>query len=176
MAMSAYLISKAALVTGFSDLAVTVTAVRAFAIARAALRYAERYVSHLVTFRILTRLRVWFYTAVEPLAPARLQDYRSGDVLARIVADIETLDQFYVRVVVPPLAAALVIALSFAHPRRVRRCGLVWCSLALPAVDRASSCRWSTRRLSQGPAAQLHRRRARACMPRWRTRSRALPI
>ena len=65
MAMSAYLISKAALVTGFFDLAVVVTAVRAFAITRAALRYVERYITHLATFRILTRLRVWLYTAVE---------------------------------------------------------------------------------------------------------------
>src|SRR6516164_1765029 len=78
MAMSAYLISKAALVTAFVDIAVVVTAVRAFAISRAALRYAERYVSHRVTFQILTRLRVWFYTAIEPLAPARLQPYHSG--------------------------------------------------------------------------------------------------
>ena len=66
-----------------------------------------------MTFRILTRLRVWFYTAVEPLAPARLQGYHSGDLLTRIVSDIETLDQFYVRVVIPPLAAALVTGLSF---------------------------------------------------------------
>ena len=63
MAMSAYLISKAALVTGFFDLAVAVTAVRALAIARAALRYVERYITHLATFRILTRLRVWYYSS-----------------------------------------------------------------------------------------------------------------
>lgn len=114
MAMSAYLISKAALSAGFSDLAVAVTAVRAFAIARAALRYAERYITHLATFRILARLRVWFYTAIEPLAPARLQMYHSGDVLTRIGADIETLENFYIRVVVPPLAAVLVVALACA--------------------------------------------------------------
>ncbi|MCA9948857.1 MAG: thiol reductant ABC exporter subunit CydC [Anaerolineales bacterium] len=113
MAMSAYLISKAALVTGFADLAVAVTFVRGFAIARAALRYAERYFTHRMTFRVLTRLRVWFYTAVEPLAPARLQGYHSGDLLTRIVTDIETLDQFYVRVIVPPVAAALITGLSF---------------------------------------------------------------
>lgn len=112
MAMSAYLISQAALVTSFADLAVLVAAVRAFAIARAALRYAERYVTHLATFRILTRLRVWFYAAIEPRAPARLQQYHSGDLFTRIGADIETLEQFYVRVIVPPLAAALVTALA----------------------------------------------------------------
>ena len=59
-----------------------------------------------------TRLRVWFYSGIEPLAPARLIDHRSGDLLTRIVADVETLENFYIRVVVPPLAAALVTALA----------------------------------------------------------------
>ncbi len=112
MAVSAYLISKAALVTDTADLNVIITGVRFFAISRAALRYAERYVTHLATFRILTRLRVWFYRAVEPLAPARLMQYRSGDLLTRIVADIETLENFYLRVVIPPLAAVLVTVLA----------------------------------------------------------------
>jgi ATP-binding cassette subfamily C protein CydC len=120
MAMSAYLISKAALVTEFADLAIAVTFVRGFAIARAVLRYTERYVTHLMTFRILTRLRVWFYTAVEPLAPARLQGYHSGDLLTRIVGDIETLDQFYVRVVIPPLYFHHLHFYQQVHVRRPR--------------------------------------------------------
>jgi ATP-binding cassette subfamily C protein CydC len=78
------------------------------------LRYVERYLTHLTTFRILTRLRVWFYSALEPLAPARLQQERSGDLLMRVVADIETLEHFYVRVVTPPIVAALVTALACA--------------------------------------------------------------
>jgi ATP-binding cassette subfamily C protein CydC len=108
MAMSAYLISKAALTSEQADLALAITGVRFFALARAAFRYAERFISHTATFRILTHLRTWFYTAVEPLAPARLQQFRGGDLLARIMADIETLENFYIRVLVPPLAAALV--------------------------------------------------------------------
>jgi len=108
MAVSAYLISKAAVVTEVVELSLLVTWVRVFAISRATLRYAERVVTHTATFRILTRLRVWFFTGIEPLAPAGLQGYRSGDLLARIGSDIETLETFYVRVVVPPLAAALV--------------------------------------------------------------------
>ena len=112
MAMSAYLISKAAVVTDVSELAIAITSVRLFAILRAVFRYLERYFSHTATFRILTRLRVWFYSAIEPLAPARLMRYRSGDLLARSVADIETLENFYIRVVVPPLAAAGVVILA----------------------------------------------------------------
>lgn len=112
MAMSAYLISKSAITHNLGDLSMAITWVRTFAIARAGLRYAERYISHRTTFRILTHLRVWFYQSIEPLAPARLQQYRSGDLLTRIISDIETLENFYVRVVVPPLAAALVTAFA----------------------------------------------------------------
>jgi ATP-binding cassette subfamily C protein CydC len=114
MAMSAYLISKAALVQDITEIALAITAVRVFAIARAAFRYLERYFTHTATFRILTHLRVWFYASIEPLAPARLMRYRSGDLLARIMADIDTLENFYVRVVVPPIAAGLVAALACA--------------------------------------------------------------
>jgi thiol reductant ABC exporter CydC subunit len=112
LAVSAYLISKAALSTTVVDLALLITGVRFFAISRAALRYAERYINHKATFRILTRLRVWFYRAVEPLAPAGLEAHHSGDLLARIAADIETLENFYLRVLIPPLAAALVTAVA----------------------------------------------------------------
>ena len=112
MAMSAYLISKAALVTDVSELSLAIVSVRMFAILRAVLRYLERYFSHTATFRILAHLRVWFYSAIEPLAPARLLSYRSGDLLTRSVADIETLENFYIRVVVPPIAAACVVVLA----------------------------------------------------------------
>jgi ATP-binding cassette subfamily C protein CydC len=114
MAMSAYLISRAAVVSSVADLSLAIAAVRLFALMRAALRYVERYLTHQTTFRILARLRAWFYAALEPLAPARLQWRRSGDLLTRIVADIETLENFYVRVVTPPIVAALVTALACA--------------------------------------------------------------
>ena len=114
MAMSAYLISKSAIVTDVADIALIVTFVRVFAIARAVFRYLERYFTHTATFRILTHLRVWFFASIEPLAPARLMQYRSGDLLARIVGDIGTLENFYVRVVVPPVAAAMVTLVACA--------------------------------------------------------------
>ena len=52
-------------------------------------------------------MRVWFYKKLEPLAPARLMNYRAGDLLARIIGDVETLENFYVRVVAPSLVALL---------------------------------------------------------------------
>jgi ATP-binding cassette, subfamily C, bacterial CydC len=108
MAVSAYLISKAAIVTNVAEVALAITAVRVLAISRAVFRYLERYGTHRATLRILAGLRTWFYAAIEPLAPARLSAYHSGDLLARIVADIDTLEDLYVRVLVPPVVAVLV--------------------------------------------------------------------
>jgi ATP-binding cassette subfamily C protein CydC len=112
MAMSAYLISRAAQVTSIADLSVTIALVQLFAISRAALRYLERYLTHTATFRILARLRSWLYASLEPLAPARLMQNRSGDVLTRLMADTDTLEHFYARTVVPPIVAALVTGLA----------------------------------------------------------------
>ncbi len=111
LAASAWIISMAALRPSIAAIQVAIVGVRFFGIARAVFRYLERLLSHSVTFRLLARLRVWFYAALEPLAPARLQAYRSGDLLSRIVADVETLEDFYVRVLAPPLVAASVTAL-----------------------------------------------------------------
>ena len=110
MSTSAYLISAAALHPPLGTLQLAIVGVRFFGIARGVFRYAERLTSHNVTFRLLARLRIWFYRALEPLAPARLMEYRSGDLLGRIVSDVETLENFFVRVVSPPLVAALIAA------------------------------------------------------------------
>ncbi len=105
---SAYLIARAALHPSIAVLEVAIVGVRFFGISRALLRYLERLVTHAVNFRVLAQLRVWFYQTLEPLAPARLQDYRSGDLLSRAIADIDTLENFYVRVVAPPVVALVV--------------------------------------------------------------------
>ena len=83
--------------------------VRLFAFTRTLSRYAERIVIHDATFRMLATLRLWFYRKIEPLAPARLMQYRSTDILNRIVNDIETLDNLYVRVFSPSVIALLTI-------------------------------------------------------------------
>ena len=114
---SSWLISTAALHPSVADLGVSVVGVRFFGIARGLFRYSERLVSHNVTFRLLARLRVWFYERLEPLAPARLMEYKSGDLLARVIGDVETLENFYVRVISPSLTAVfvgLIVAIFFA--------------------------------------------------------------
>ncbi|HEX7567973.1 MAG TPA: thiol reductant ABC exporter subunit CydC [Anaerolineaceae bacterium] len=105
---SAYLIGRAALHPSIAELEVAIVGVRFFGIGRGVFRYLERLVSHSVNFRLLGSLRVWFYQKLEPLAPARLQDIHSGDLLSRSVADIETLQDFYLRAVAPPVTALVV--------------------------------------------------------------------
>lgn len=86
-------------------------AIRALAIIRTVGRYLERLATHEATFRLLSELRTWFYTHLEPLAPARLQTHRAGDLLSRIRADIDSLDNFYLRVLAPTVTAVICIAL-----------------------------------------------------------------
>ena len=88
--------------------------VRMFAIGRTLARYAERIVSHDATFRILQSLRSWFYIHLEPLAPSRLMMFRSGDLLNRIVADIDALDNLYLRVLSPSTVALVTSMLVVA--------------------------------------------------------------
>ena len=116
LTLSAYLISEAALHPSYDALLFAIIGVRLFGIVRGVWRYLERVVSHNESFRLLTRLRVWFYQALEPLAPARLlmrthvrsREYTSGDLLSRLVSDIETLQEFHVRVIAPPIGAAII--------------------------------------------------------------------
>lgn len=108
MATSAYLISAAALMPSIAELQVAIVGVRFFGIARGVFRYLERLSSHETTFRLLEGLRTWFYVRLERLAPAGLERERSGDILNRIVADIQNLENFYLRVLAPPLVAIVI--------------------------------------------------------------------
>ena len=107
---SAYLISRAQTVTNVAELALAITAVRVLAIVRSVSRYLERIVIHAGTFRVLADLRASFFAAIEPLAPAGLRSARGGDLLARITADVGTLEEAFAGVAVPPIAAAGAVA------------------------------------------------------------------
>lgn len=105
---SGYLISKAALAPPIYTLMVIVATVKLFGIISAVSRYGERYYSHRGTFTMLSNLRVSFYERLEPLAPRIFGQFRSGDLLARIVGDVETLQNFFLRVFYPPVVLLLV--------------------------------------------------------------------
>lgn len=84
--------------------------VRGAAIIRTAGRYFERLVSHDATFRVLEHLRVFTFSRLLPLSPAGLARFRQGDLLNRVVADVDTLDHLYLRVISPLVGALVAIA------------------------------------------------------------------
>lgn len=102
-------------------------AIRGLAVLRTFARYLERLVSHDATLRLLSVLRVWFYKQLAPLAPARLQDFRDGDVLARLRADIDSLDNFYLRILTPAIAGLISAIIILA--------GLYWFSPTVALID-----------------------------------------
>lgn len=83
--------------------------VRGLAIGRTATRYFERVVSHDATFRVLTRLRVFCFSRLIPLSPGGLARFRRTELLNRLVADVDTLDHIYLRLISPLLSALVVI-------------------------------------------------------------------
>ena len=112
MATAGYLISRAAEQPPVLSLMVAIVAVRFFGLGRPIIRYLARLTSHDVALRILGRVRVRFYRRTEPLAPAQLDGYRKGDLLSRMVADVDGLQNLYLRGLGPPLVALLAGAVS----------------------------------------------------------------
>jgi len=82
---------------------------RGFGVGRIALRYGERLFTHDVTFRALASLRVWFFRHLAAGAAAGLGFRRTGDLLTRLVSDIETLDNLYLRIAIPVAGAFLCL-------------------------------------------------------------------
>ncbi|MFD1386556.1 thiol reductant ABC exporter subunit CydC [Oceanobacillus oncorhynchi subsp. oncorhynchi] len=107
-AASGYLISQAAFAPPIYTLMILVASVKLLGITSAVSRYGERYFSHRGTFTILKNIRLKVYDQIEPLASRLLQKYRSGDILARIVGDVESLQHFFLRVFYPPVVLAAV--------------------------------------------------------------------
>jgi thiol reductant ABC exporter CydC subunit len=142
MATSGYLISRAAEQPPILSLMVAVAAVQAFGIGRPIARYLERLASHDVALRALSGLRKRFYERIEPLAPAELDAYRKGDLLARMVGDVDAMQNLYIRGLLPPLAALLAGAVAVgAAAAFVPAAGLVLAGgllvggLAVPALS-----------------------------------------
>ena len=114
LTVSAWLLASAALQPGLTYLSLAIVGVRFFGVSRAVCRYFERYTSHRMAFQGLYGLRVWFYAHLEPLAPAILKRFGSGDMLGRIMGDIEVLQFFYLRTLIPP-AAAITLTIFVAY-------------------------------------------------------------
>ncbi len=108
---AAWLISKAAQHPNEATLAVAIVAVQFFGLSRGFLRYEERLVGHDAAFRLLADLRVRVYQRLEKVAPSGLPSFRRGDLLARVVQDVDSLQDLVLRVL-PPFGIALVVGVS----------------------------------------------------------------
>ena len=141
MATAGYLISRAAEQPPILALTTAIVAVRFFGLARPIARYLERLASHDLALRSLARIRRQFYERIEPLAPAQLEGYRHGELLDRMVGDVDALQGLYLRGVGPPLVAALagavcvgVAAAILPTAAAILAAGLVLGGLVVPAV------------------------------------------
>ncbi|WP_202124915.1 thiol reductant ABC exporter subunit CydC [Actinomadura physcomitrii] len=108
MATSAWLISRAAQHPPVLMLMVAIVAVRAFGLGRGVFRYLERLVGHDATFRILADLRARVYERLERLAPGGLPAFRGGDLLNRLVADVDAVQDLFLRVLLPCTVATVI--------------------------------------------------------------------
>ncbi|HVN60909.1 MAG TPA: thiol reductant ABC exporter subunit CydC [Gaiellaceae bacterium] len=138
---SGYLISRAAEHPPVLALTVTIVLVRFFGISRPVMRYLDRLASHDLALRALGRIRGRFYARIEPLAPAELADFRRGDLVSRMVGDVDALQGLYLRGIGPPLvavvvAAGCVVAAAVVLPLAgaILAAGLLVAGVALPAL------------------------------------------
>jgi thiol reductant ABC exporter CydC subunit len=141
IATAGYLISRAAEHPPILALTTTIVAVRFFALARPLARYLERLASHDLALRGLGRVRARVYEWIEPLAPAELDAFRRGDLVRRLVSDVDALQGLYVRSLAPALvgllvAAACVVAAALMLPWAavILGAGLVLAGVAVPLL------------------------------------------
>jgi thiol reductant ABC exporter CydC subunit len=157
IATSAWLISRSAQRPRESALAVAIVGVQFFALARGLLRYGERLAAHDAALRVLAGVRVRIYERLERLAPAGLPAFRSGDLLARLVGDVDSLQDLLVRVL-PPFAIALVVgAGTVAFLLALLPAAAVIVLLGLLVASTAVP--WLTARLAEHRAARQARAR-----------------
>ncbi|MFJ8850586.1 thiol reductant ABC exporter subunit CydD [Streptomyces sp. NPDC102437] len=158
MAVSGWLISRASEQPPVLYLMVAVTATRAFGLGRAVFRYAERLVSHDAVLKMLAELRVSVYRGLERIAPAGLRRTRRGDLLSRLVADVDALQDYWLRWLLPAgtavvvgTAAAGFIGWLLPAAGVVLAAGLLLAGVGVPLVSSACS-RHTERRLAPARA------------------------
>jgi ATP-binding cassette, subfamily C, bacterial CydC len=152
LATSGFLLARASQHPNIVAISVAVVLVRAFSVGRGVLRYLERLLSHDVAFRVLAGVRVTIYAKLERLAPAGLAAFRSGDLLTRLISDVDATQDLFIRGIVPPLTAALVgagattaVLLILAPAAGVLAAGLLAAGVLVPLAA-AASARQAARR------------------------------
>jgi thiol reductant ABC exporter CydC subunit len=141
MTAAGYLISRAAEQPPILALTTIIVVVRFLALARPLARYLERLASHDLALRALGRIRATFYERIEPLAPGDLEAFRRGDLVSRMVGDVDALQGLYLRGVGPALVGlvvglACIVATAFVLPTAaiVLAIGLALAGIAVPLL------------------------------------------
>jgi len=175
LAVSGFLLARASQHPNIVAISMAVVAVRALSVGRGLSRYLERLSSHDVAFRVLADVQVAIYRRLERLAPAGLAAFRSGDLLTRLISDVDATQDLFIRGIVPPLAAALAgagattaVLLILAPAAGVLAAGLLAAGVLVPLVT-AGAARRAARRAAPargelgaavtdllGGAAELH--------------------
>jgi ATP-binding cassette, subfamily C, bacterial CydC len=152
LAVSGFLLARASQHPSIVAISAAVVAVRALSAGRGVFRYLERLTSHDAAFRVLADVRVAIYRRLERLAPAGLTTLRSGDLLARLISDVDATQDLFIRGITPPLAAALVGAgavtaclLILAPAGAVLAAGLLAAGIGVPVLA-AAAARGAARR------------------------------
>jgi len=144
LAVSGFLLAKASQHPAIIAISIAVVAVRALSIGLGVSRYLEQLAFHDVAFRVLAQVRVVIWRQLEALAPGALAVFRSGDLLARLISDVDATQDLFIRGVTPVLAAALVGAgavtvclLILAPSAAVLTAGLLAAGLIVPLAGAA---------------------------------------
>ena len=106
-AQSGLLISKAALLPPFYIILILTAFLKLFGVTKSISKYAERLITHRVTFRFISKIRMLFFNKLLPQAHL-LNTYKSGDLLTRITTNVDTVQNFFLRVLYPPFVAIIV--------------------------------------------------------------------
>jgi thiol reductant ABC exporter CydC subunit len=139
MAAAGYLISRAAEQPAVLSLTVAIVGVRFFGLARPIARYFERLASHDVALRSLGTARARVYGRLEDLSPTQLREHRHGDLLASFVGDVDSLQNLYLRGLLPPVVALVagagavgLVAAILPSAALVLAAGLVAAGIVVP--------------------------------------------
>jgi ATP-binding cassette, subfamily C, bacterial CydC len=151
LATAGFLLARASQHPNIVAISIAVVLVRALSVGRGLLRYLERLFSHDVAFRVLADVRVAIYRRLERLAPAGLGPrtaFRSGDMLTRLISDVDATQDLFIRGIAPPLTAALVgagattaVLLILAPAAGVLAAGLLAAGVLVPVVTAVSARR-----------------------------------
>jgi ATP-binding cassette, subfamily C, bacterial CydC len=154
LATSGFLLARASQHPNIIAISVAIVAVRALSVGRGVFRYVERLAAHDTAFRILADVRVSIYRKLDRLAPAGLAAFTSGDLLARLISDVDATQDLFIRGIAPPLAAALVGAgavvaclLILAPAGAALAVGLLVAGVGVPVLA-ARAARGAARRLA----------------------------